>query len=126
MVVVLNGVPGSGRTSIAAAGRWPTVETTLTERTEARALAQSLAGNDVLFVGVRCPLAVILKRLGIGDGPVPKDVVEAHELVHRWQYDLEVDTSVLSPAECAREIARTLVDPPVPSAFARLATVATS
>jgi len=40
-------------------------------------------------------------------------------------YDLEVDTSVLSPEECAGVIRQRLDDGPPPSAFQRLAAMAT-
>jgi chloramphenicol 3-O phosphotransferase len=39
-------------------------------------------------------------------------------------YDLEVDTSALSPEECAAVIHRRLVDGPPPAAFPRLAAMA--
>lgn len=142
-VVVLNGAPSSGRSSIAAALGWTAVgdwaaaaaaaragarvvvETALSEPAEALAAARELQGIDVLFVGVRCPLAVVLARLGLAGEQAPTAVARAQSDVHAlWDYDLEVDTSVLSPEESARDIGRTLVDPPVPSAFARLATVA--
>ena len=50
------------------------------------------------------------------------------EAVRRWPrevhdpgiYDLEVDTSVLTPAECAEAIRRRLEDGPPPTAFRRL------
>jgi chloramphenicol 3-O phosphotransferase len=49
--------------------------------------------------------------------------------VRRWQrevhlpgiYDLELDTSRLSPTECAEAIRRRLDGGPAPTAFARLA-----
>jgi chloramphenicol 3-O phosphotransferase len=99
------------------------------------ASARRLAGLPVLFVGVRCPIEVIMARRNAGHAgregeyatgsaaePIPAPV-------HIWQrevhipgiYDLEVDTAVLSPAECAAAIRRRLDDDPPPSAFRRLA-----
>jgi chloramphenicol 3-O phosphotransferase len=94
--------------------------------------ARRLAGLPVLFVGVRCPIDVVMERrraattgsyaVGSPEEPVP-------EPVRRWQrdvhvpgvYDLEVDTSVLSPEQCAEAIARRLENGPAPTAFRQLA-----
>ena len=98
--------------------------------------ARRLAGLPVLFVGVRCPIEVIMERRDAGqvgregqyllsavDGSVP-------DAVHLWQrevhrpgiYDLEVDASLLSPEACAAVIRRRLQDGiGAPTAFQRLA-----
>ncbi|MDP6701649.1 MAG: chloramphenicol phosphotransferase [Candidatus Latescibacteria bacterium] len=91
--------------------------------------ARRLDGLPVLFVGVRCPLETVLERrrttgylADSAEDPVP-------DPVRRWQrevhipgiYDLEVDTSQLSPAECATTIRQYLDDGPAPTAFQRLA-----
>jgi len=92
--------------------------------------AQQLRGLPVLFVGVRCPVEVALERrratwggVGYHEGGTVADPVRLwHEAVHRpGVYDLEVDTSVLSPQECAGLIARRLAEGPPPLAFRRLA-----
>ena len=97
--------------------------------------ARRLNGLPVLFVGVRCPIEIRWERHrntwykaeGIpADSPVP-------DPLHRWQrevhkpgiYDLEVDTSLLSPEECAQVIRRHLEDCPTPSALQRLAAMST-
>ncbi|MBZ9854687.1 chloramphenicol phosphotransferase [Mesorhizobium sp. CA13] len=95
--------------------------------------ARRLAGLPVLFVGVRCPVEIILQRhaaspagrgyvTGSPDDPVPLAVRLWQEEVHRpGVYDLEVDTSLLTPAQCADAIRRRLrqnVEPP--TAFERL------
>jgi chloramphenicol 3-O phosphotransferase len=61
-----------------------------------------MAGAHVLWVGVTCPLEVIEQReRDRGDRRVGQARGHAH-LVHRWTgYDVEVDTSHLSPVECA-------------------------
>ncbi len=89
--------------------------------------AARLAALAVLFVGVRCPVDVVIERrreAGAEHYTSERAVVERWErAVHaQWTYDLEVDTSVASPAECAAFVARRLVDDPPPSAFSRLAT----
>lgn len=99
--------------------------------------ARRLDGLPVLFVGIRCPVEVVMERRKAGDAtregeylagspdmPVPHPVLLWQSAVHTpGIYDLEVDTSLLSPAECAEAIRRRLatgVEPP--TAFQRLAT----
>ncbi|WP_245436177.1 chloramphenicol phosphotransferase CPT family protein [Mesorhizobium tamadayense] len=95
--------------------------------------ARRLAGLPVLFVGVRCPIEVILQRRSasgadgayvsgsVGD-PVPLPVRRWQEEVHRpGIYDLEVDTSRQNPAECAGAIRHRLEAGPEPLAFRKLA-----
>jgi chloramphenicol 3-O phosphotransferase len=87
--------------------------------------ARRLAGLAVLFVGVRCPLDVIMTRRnesGGPDGPVPTPVLLWREEVHKpGIYDLEVDTSLLSPRDCAEVIRRRLAEGPPGTAFQKLA-----
>ena len=90
--------------------------------------ARLLEGLPTLFVGVRCPLEVILeRRLATGydlpGAPIPPAVALWQKAVHEpGVYDLEVDTSVLSPHACAAAIldAQRRGAPP-PRAFERLA-----
>jgi chloramphenicol 3-O phosphotransferase len=95
-----------------------------------RTCARQLDGLPVLFVGVRCPVDVALERRratwgGVGyhqGGAVEDPVGLWHEAVHRpGIYDLEVDTSVLRPEQCADLIAARLADGPHPRAFDRIA-----
>ena len=97
--------------------------------------ARRVAGLPVLFVGVHCPIEVIMDRRNTGQvgregeyatgsaaDPVPAPVLLWQRMVHvPGIYDLEVDTSRLSPAECAAAIRRRLHEGPAPSAFRRLA-----
>jgi chloramphenicol 3-O phosphotransferase len=98
--------------------------------------ARLLAGLPVLFVGVRCPLDVIMQRrlaegperhstyIAVGaNGPVPTPVIAWQEEVHRpGIYDLEVDTSMKNPEACAAEIRQFLARSlPHPTAFERIA-----
>ena len=97
--------------------------------------ARRLAGLPALLVGVRCPIDVIMARRNAGPGdspvryatgttevPVPPPVQRFQDAVHvPGIYDLEVDTSVLSPEACAATIAARLKQGiPSPSAFERL------
>jgi chloramphenicol 3-O phosphotransferase len=73
-----------------------------------------LAGIPTLWVGVRCDLDVIMRRrdrsgdgyVGSGDdGSVPDPVLRWEQAVHDpGDYDLEVDTSQWSAADCAAAI----------------------
>lgn len=94
--------------------------------------ARRLAGLPVLFIGVRCPIEEIIKRrnqsgrerryvVGTDDKPVPPPVVLWQEEVHKpGIYDLEVDTSLLSPHGCAEEIRQRLAEGPPGTAFQQL------
>jgi len=85
------------------------------------------------FVGVRCPVEVIMARRDAGpadggyvrsapDGTVPDVVLRWERAVHDpGVYDLEVDTSTAAPEACAAAIARRIGEGP-PTAFAALAT----
>ncbi|WP_192245231.1 chloramphenicol phosphotransferase CPT family protein [Mesorhizobium silamurunense] len=95
--------------------------------------ARRLAGLPVLFVGVRCPIEVILQRraasaadgtyvTGSDEDPIPRPVRLWQEEVHKpGIYDLEVDTSRLGPQACAEVIRQRLLAGPEPLAFRRLA-----
>jgi chloramphenicol 3-O phosphotransferase len=91
--------------------------------------ARRLAGLPVLFVGVRCPLDVVWRRRpdswgqdrDSADPGLVAAVERWQEAVHQVPYDLEVDTSTASPAECADRIARRVTDGPPGTAFGRLA-----
>jgi chloramphenicol 3-O phosphotransferase len=94
--------------------------------------ARRLAGLPVLFVGVRCPIEEIMKRrnesppgryaVSTADDPVPAPVRLWQEEVHKpGVYDLEVDTSVLSPEDCADAIRTRLAEGPPGTAFPHLA-----
>lgn len=92
------------------------------------AAARRLRELPVLFVGVRCPLEMIMARRnaapdGYAAGPgVPEPVVRWQQAIHEpGIYDLEIDTSVTSPDEAVETIAAALRDPPRPSAFEQLA-----
>ena len=89
-----------------------------------------LDGLPVLFVGVRCPIEVIMRRRRATgwNADLPADAA-APAPVQRWQqavhdpgiYDLEVDTSVLKPQACAELIRQRLDDGAPATAFVRLA-----
>jgi chloramphenicol 3-O phosphotransferase len=94
--------------------------------------ARQLSGLPVLFVGIRCSVEVVVERRlatwGVGkaeDGSVLERMRRWQEAVHvPGVYDLEVDTSALSPEACAELIRDRLEHGPPPSAFRRIAAMA--
>lgn len=95
--------------------------------------ARRLQGLPVLFVGVRCPIEIIMERRRSTGWETGSPSDAPSPAVRRWQrevhipgiYDLEVDTSLLSPAECAEAIRQRLDRGPAPTAFQRLAAMST-
>jgi chloramphenicol 3-O phosphotransferase len=90
--------------------------------------ARRLTGLPAYFVGVRCPIETIMdRRRADPQGGFYAAGAGIPEPVQRWQdaahipgiYDLEVDTSVLTPEAAALQISHRLSTPP--EAFARLA-----
>jgi len=76
---------------------------------------------NILFVGVRCPIEVAEQRER-ERGNRREGLVRAHyDLVHSHGiYDLEVDTSTLTPKECANQIKHRVQNGPAPDAMRRL------
>ncbi|WEG13270.1 chloramphenicol phosphotransferase [Pullulanibacillus sp. KACC 23026] len=91
--------------------------------------AQVLKDFPVLFVGIRCPLEMIMERRlatwkagYTEEGTVPHPVKLWQESVHvPGIYDLELDTSVLSPKEGAALIRERLEKDPYGTAFKQIA-----
>ncbi len=106
---------------MAQAGNDIVVDYVLSERWRLLDCLTVLAAFDVVFVGVRCPLAELERReLSRGDrqsghAASQLEFVHAHGL-----YDLECDTSLLSPRDCALQIRDFLAQRTGPGAFDRL------
>jgi chloramphenicol 3-O phosphotransferase len=91
-----------------------------------------LNGLPVLFVGVHCPIDIIMERRALGreaeylsgtpDDPVPAPVLLWQSEVHKpGIYDFELDTSLLSAEACAAAIRGRLLERVMGvSAFERL------
>ena len=90
--------------------------------------ADRLLGLPVLFVGVRCSIEEIMIRRNQGidgsyvkgteDDPFPEPVKRWQEEVHKpGIYDIEVDTSVKNPTECAERIKERLESGKINNAF---------
>ena len=66
----------------------------------------------MLFVGVRCPLDVVLQRELERKDRTLGQAEAQFAVVHRWgNYDVEVDTSVLAPDDAAAQIESALEVP---------------
>jgi chloramphenicol 3-O phosphotransferase len=91
--------------------------------------ARRLLGLTALLVGIHCPLDMIMERRRVTgwhndppDTPAPEPVQRWQQAVHQpGIYDLELDTSQLSPEQCAERIHQHLVSGPPPHAIAQLA-----
>ena len=65
----------------------------------------ALAGRKVHFIGVQCPLPVLLARERNRPDRAPGLAEKQLTFVHQNQtYDFELDTSLATPEECADRI----------------------
>ena len=107
--------------SLAQAGNNVLVDHVLQEEKWLKECVDTWTGLEVLFVGVRCPLAVTEKRetergdRTVGTARYQFERVHAHDC-----YDLDVDTSVLSVGECATRIVELMANKPGELAFEKL------
>jgi chloramphenicol 3-O phosphotransferase len=68
-------------------------------------LQDALAGANTLWVGVHCPLAIAEQREAERGDRIAGTVRGQIGLVHTFRkYDVDVDTSVVNPQECAQAI----------------------
>lgn len=97
------------------------VDDVLQKRTLLTECIAILAGLPLCFVGVRCPTVITAQReRERGDRLLGLATWQA-ERVHRGAiYDVEVDTSLLSPDQCVERIVTCLNDQPTPTAFERM------
>lgn len=82
--------------------------------------ARQVEGRPVLFVGVRCTLETAMaRRLATwGTSATPEQLRRWDQAVHvPGSYDVEVDTSALTPDSCAEVIERRLAEGPSTAFF---------
>jgi chloramphenicol 3-O phosphotransferase len=108
--------------AIARAGNLVILDDVLEEEPPwVESLVELFEGLPVIFVGVHCPLGELERRerqrqdRRTGLARLQIDQVHA-----RAEYDLEVNTSILSPTECADRIVKRMGQRHHPSAFERL------
>ena len=108
--------------AIARAGNLVIVDDVLEEEPPwVENLLEFFDGLEVVFVGVRCPLEELERRESERSDRRAGMARLQFEQVHaRAIYDIEVDTSVLSPEECAATIADYLNSGHQPTAFEQL------
>ncbi|HEX5163959.1 MAG TPA: hypothetical protein VFV93_01080, partial [Thermomicrobiales bacterium] len=112
----------AGVAAIAAAGVSLVVDEVLYQPSVLRAAVEELSDSNVLFVGLRLPLQVAEQRerdrgdRGLGAARLFYDRVHLHGI-----YDLELDTSAMSPDEGARAIKNVLERNQQGTAFQMLA-----
>ncbi len=68
-------------------------------------LGERLGDAELTVVGVRCPLEVVTERERARKDRTVGQAAALYDVIHRGAYDVEVDTSVLSPDEAADVIA---------------------
>ena len=74
---------------------------------------QVMQGIPLYFIGVRCPLEVISEREAQRPGRFPGTALGHFDQCHaHGLYDLEVDTSKLSPPACAKQVLARIQTPP--------------
>ncbi len=87
--------------------------------------SKALAGFEVLFVGVRCPIDVVNAREAKRPGRFPGTATSHFDVVHKHcVYDIEVDTGAATPRQCAEQIIARLEDGRAKDAFDRLRAIA--
>jgi chloramphenicol 3-O phosphotransferase len=107
--------------ALSAAGINVVVDDALWDRQLLRAAVDILTDLPVLFVGLRLPREVAERRERERGDRGPGGAAAFYDLVHvHAVYDLELDTSRLSPEECALRIKESLVNPPATGALRRL------
>lgn len=106
---------------MAAGGNNVVVDHPLSRRWRLLDLLDLLVPEDTVLVGVRCPLPELERREAErgdrqrGLAAMQYDEVHSHEL-----HDLDVDTSLQGPLECALRVRDFLADRPRPTAFETL------
>ncbi|WP_234468937.1 chloramphenicol phosphotransferase CPT family protein [Streptomyces sp. MBT62] len=79
------------------------------------------APEDVVLVGVHCPLPELQRReQERGDRPPGLAARQITQVHAHGLYDIECDTSTASPADCAQQIKNFLPHRPTPTAFEKL------
>jgi chloramphenicol 3-O phosphotransferase len=85
----------------------------LVEPAWSKECADLFADLPAYLIGVQCPLDVLEQRERSRKNRTLGQAKLQIDVIHRYSvYDLEVDTSILSPDECARRIQSRLGEPP--------------
>jgi len=107
--------------SLSRAGNHVLVDHVLVEPIWLRECVDLFCDLPAYFVGVRCPLSVLEQREKFRKDRTLGQARAQFELVHaHGMYDVEVDTSLLSPTQCAQKIITRVSCGLPPSAFSQL------
>jgi len=107
--------------ALAASGIDLIVDDVIFDANALKAAVDALHTFNVLFVGIRCPIEVANLREQERGDRLPGLVQAHYDRVHsHGVYDLEVDTSNLTPMECAQQIKVRLLNGPAPKAVRQL------
>jgi len=81
--------------------------------------AQLFADMPAYIIGLQCPLEILEQRERERNDRTLGQARTQFDVIHKYSiYDLEVDTSLFNPEECAQQIIERLQSPPV--AFKKL------
>lgn len=106
---------------MAAGGNNVVVDHVLSEPWQLPDCVALFAPEDVVLVGVHCPLPELERREREREDRAPGLAARQITQVHaHGLYDIECDTSATSPADCARQIKDFLPNRPTPTAFEKL------
>ena len=90
-------------------GRDLIIDNAITSRNSADHLLAAVANHQVLMVGLHCPAEILIEReRARGDRFIGLAVAQKERVHSLLRYDLEIDTSRVSPQEAAREILRAI------------------
>jgi len=110
--------------ALARAGNHVIVDDVIYDQKVLKAAVEALHTLPVLFVGVRCPLDVVIRREQERGDRGPGGAAAFYHLVHAHErYDLKVDTSCASAVECAQRIKRAMEQNHPRTAFQSLKTL---
>ena len=106
---------------MATAGNNIVVDHVLSEQWRLLDCVALFAPENVVLVGVHCPLSELERReQERGDRPPGLAARQITQVHAHGLYDIECDTSVSSPADCAQQIKDFLPHRPTPTAFEKL------
>lgn len=106
---------------MAAGGNNIVVDHVLSEQWRLLDCVALFVPEDVVLVGVHCPLPELERReRERGDRPPGLAARQITQVHAHGLYDIECDTGTTSPADCARQIKDFLPHRPAPTAFQRL------
>lgn len=101
--------------ALARSGNYVIMDHVLVEPTWIEECLDLFSGITTWLVGIHCPLITLIEREASRRNRTPGQAAAQFPLVHRGMiYDIEVDTSILTSAECAERIKQRieLAEPP--------------